>query len=83
MVLQLALIWIIVATTLVWFVRDERRLVAVKLDEAARYFAIAPQFRHVSSTGPEPVMAPRVSRGLERAQRAYLQSLVRDPRPQD
>lgn len=46
---QVALIWMIVTATLVWFIRDERRIAYAKLDRAARYFATAPQYRHVST----------------------------------
>ena len=43
---ELLAIWLIVATTVVFFIRDERRVRLERLDERARRFATAPAFRH-------------------------------------
>ena len=46
---QLLALWAIVLVTVIWFVRDERRQRAdARLARAARYYAHAPKFRHVS-----------------------------------
>ena len=58
MVWQLAAIWIIVITTLLWFIRDERRVRAVRLERQARYFAHAPQYRYVPRT-LVPIIPPK------------------------
>jgi hypothetical protein len=44
---QLIAVWAIVIATLVWFVRDERRIRDKALDRAARFYAQAPQYRYV------------------------------------
>lgn len=43
---ELAAIWAIVATAIVWFVRDERRVSRDRLDAMARLYATNPQWRH-------------------------------------
>jgi hypothetical protein len=49
MIVQLVLLWAIVVATVVWFVRDERRIKREQaLDQAARFYATAPQYRHVN-----------------------------------
>jgi hypothetical protein len=45
---QLLAIWIIVAATIVWFVRDERRAAARSLRRRAESFATNPAWRHRS-----------------------------------
>ncbi|MFC3704936.1 hypothetical protein ACFOOL_09215 [Devosia honganensis] len=45
---QVLAIWIIVAASLVWFMRDERRRRLAMLERRARHFATAPAFRHRS-----------------------------------
>lgn len=74
---QLLAMWGIVIVTIVWFVRDERRLRAdAALAKAARYYAHAPQYRHVAVD--EPVAAPaRRLGGLTSRQREYLQAFAR------
>ncbi len=48
MILQLVAIWAIVIASLAWFVRDELRLRRLaRLNRAARFYAAAPQYRHV------------------------------------
>jgi hypothetical protein len=49
---QLAAIWAIAIMTLVWLVRDERKARAGKLNQQARYFAQAPQYRYVPRSAP-------------------------------
>ena len=46
---ELLAIWAIVIATLIWFVRDERRLAAQRLEARARHFATAPAYRHQTS----------------------------------
>jgi type II secretory pathway component PulK len=49
MILHLLAIWSIVIATLVWFVHDEmRRRSQARLATAARYYAFAGEYRHVS-----------------------------------
>lgn len=71
---QILAMWGIVIGTVTWFVRDERRLRAeAKLAAAARYYAHAPKYRHVSPD--EPIAAPaRRQAGLTPAQRAFLRA---------
>jgi hypothetical protein len=73
---QLLAIWAIVLSTIVWFVRDERRLESERvLVRAARYYAHAPQFRH--ATRPEPVTLPKPRFGaIRHADRAYFQRVL-------
>ena len=44
-ILQLFSIWLIVGTTIVWFVRDEKRLYEDALSIKAMQFAKAPHYR--------------------------------------
>lgn len=70
---QLLAMWGIVIVTITWFVRDERRLRAeAALAEAARYYAHAPKYRHVTVDEPVAVPARRVG-GLTSKQREFLQ----------
>lgn len=70
--------WGIVGATMIWFIRDEKRLRAdAALERAARYYAHAPQYRHVS---PEPTELPvppayRIG-GLSDEQRTALRNLA-------
>lgn len=71
---ELLAIWGIVIATIIWFVRDERRLRAeADLERAARYYAHAPKYRHVAAkrepAPPAPVHRPG---GLSRQQREFL-----------
>jgi hypothetical protein len=71
---QLLAIWMITAATVIWFLRDERRVRAeAELTRAARYYAHAPRYRHVSAlpepTPPAPVRPPA---GLSASQREFL-----------
>ncbi|KRA47638.1 hypothetical protein [Devosia sp. Root635] len=72
-------IWGIVIATTVWFFRDERRLRAeADLKQAARYYAHAPKYRHVSvepAEAPAPAPQPRTG-GLNREQRAFIAALT-------
>lgn len=75
---QLLAIWVITIGTVVWFVRDERRLRAeARLAEAARYYAYAPQYRFGPRTiVPQPA-APKPRTGsLLRSDRAYFDQLI-------
>ncbi|QQR38939.1 hypothetical protein [Devosia rhizoryzae] len=53
---ELLAIWAIVATTVLWFVRDEKRLREERLMARARHFAVAPAYRH------QPSAAARLAR---------------------
>lgn len=77
MVWQVLAMWTIVIATITWFVRDERRLRhEAAVAQAARYYAHAPKYRHVTA---EPVLAspaPRVG-GLSAAQRKVLKGMLK------
>jgi hypothetical protein len=74
MILQLAAIWTIVLVTIVWFVRDERRLLRqTRLNQVARYLAEAPQYRHVHVES-DPV--------LKAARRSFLRHISQPASPE-
>lgn len=79
MVWQVVAMWTIVIATITWFVRDERRLRReAVLVKAARHYATAPQYRHVTVELPMDVPAPaRRVGGLSRSQRDYLETMVK------
>ena len=57
---QVVAIWVIVASTIVWFVRDERRLESEKLlARAARHHALAPRRRQIIRPVSIPLPRPR------------------------
>jgi hypothetical protein len=70
---ELLAMWAIVTATVVWFIRDERRLRAeADLKRAASYYAHAPKYRHISvEVEPEAVPQPRKG-GLSHAQRTFI-----------
>ena len=77
MVWQVVAMWVIVIVTFTWFIRDERRLRAdAALAKAARYYAHAPKYRHVTADQPVPAPASRVG-GLTEAQRRALRGMLR------
>lgn len=72
---QLLAIWAVVILAVLWFRRDEKRRRAdADLARAARYYAHAPAYRHVS---PQMQMLPPTRRtgGLSPAQRALFKRL--------
>ena len=73
---ELLAIWLIVAATIVLFIRDERRIASARLEERARSFATASAFRHRE---PPPRQAPaRPVRGdLTAIQRRFAEELRR------
>lgn len=74
---ELVAIWAIVLLTLIWFVRDERRLRAEReLAEAAGYYAHASKYRPVEARKVAPPPPPQRRGGLSPEQRAILQSLA-------
>lgn len=80
MAIELVAIWVIVVGVVIWFIRDERRLAAdAALQRAARYYAHAPKYRHVSSNPESPaVPAPRPrTGGLSADQRAFIRAYVK------
>jgi hypothetical protein len=80
MILQVVLMWAIVIGTVIWFVRDERRLrEEAEMAAAARYYAHAPQYRHVVAAAAvaTPVDAPaRRTGGLSQSQRDFLNAFA-------
>lgn len=73
---QLLAIWAIVLGTLVWFVRDERRLEADRaLARAARYYAHAPRYRAVAPQAPAPLPKPRMG-AIRHTDRAYFEQML-------
>jgi O-acetyl-ADP-ribose deacetylase (regulator of RNase III) len=78
MVWQVLAMWTIVIATITWFVRDERRVrYEAAVAKAARYYAHAPKYRHMTA---EPVAVPapaaRVG-GLSPAQRKVLKGMLK------
>ena len=76
---ELLALWMIVVGTVVWFIRDEKRLrLNADLERAARYYAHAPKYRHVTAEPAEqPVLLPRRTiGGLSAEQRAFMQSML-------
>ena len=75
---ELLAMWVIVISTLVWFIRDEKRLRAdAALQRAARYYAHAPKYRHISvePADSNTVAAPALrTGGLSPDQRAFIES---------
>ena len=70
---QLIAIWVLVAAAVAWFVRDEhRRHADAELARAARYYAHAPQFRHMGPDATAEVMPAFRQQGLLHADRAYF-----------
>ena len=74
---ELLAMWAIVIVTIIWFIRDEKRLQAeADLELAARYYAHAPKYRHVSAEPTAPPAPPsRRTGGLSREQRAFIEAL--------
>ena len=72
---QVLAMWLIVIVTVTWFVRDERRLRReAALARAARFYAHAPKYRHVT-VDEEPIAPPRPApRGLSQTQREFLEA---------
>lgn len=62
MVWQLVAIWLIVVTTFAWFVRDEKRLQHARLDQAAKFYAQAPQYKYVPRNSA-PIEPPKRKTG--------------------
>lgn len=73
---ELLAIWLIVATTIVLFIRDERRIAGERLEEQVRSFATAPAYRHRE---PPPRQAPTRPAGgdLTAIQRRFAEELRR------
>ncbi|KFC68778.1 hypothetical protein FF80_01732 [Devosia sp. LC5] len=70
---QLLAIWAIVVSTIVWFVRDERRLESERaLVRAARYYAHVPMRRQINRPEAIPLPKPRSS-AIRHSDRAYFQ----------
>ena len=71
---ELLAMWAIVIATVIWFIRDEKRLRAdAELQRAARYYAHAPKYRHVAvEPVTEPTLPPRRTGGLSSEQRAFI-----------
>lgn len=77
--MELLALWTIVVGTVIWFIRDEKRLRAeADIERAARYYAHAPKYRHVPARPTEPPAPPprRPAGGLTAEQRAFMQALL-------
>lgn len=74
---ELLAIWVIVSATVIWFIRDEKRVQAeADLERAARYYAHAPKYRHISPEPVETVTPPaRRTGGLSQEQRDFIATL--------
>ena len=71
---ELLAMWGIVIATIIWFIRDEARLRAeAELERAARYYAHAGKYRHVTAEpAAEAPMPRRPTGGLTSQQRAFI-----------
>lgn len=72
---ELLAMWAIVIVTLIWFVRDEKRLRAeADIERASRYYAHAAKYRHLTpERAAEPIPAPSLrTGGLSSEQRAFI-----------
>lgn len=75
MLIELVVLWAIVIGTVVWFVRDERRLKAEALDRAALGFARSPHARRAHTPAPAVAVAPaRRTGGLSEADRRFIKA---------
>jgi hypothetical protein len=77
MVWQVLAMWMLVVGTTVWFVRDERRLIAnAALAQAKSFNARQPRYRYQSNPAPAAAMVKPVKRSaaLTRTQREFLQA---------
>lgn len=72
---ELVAIWLIVAVTLIAFVRSEQRREMATLRSRARFYATAPSYRHQSAETPMP--QPFMPTGLSQSDRLFLQTLAR------
>ena len=73
---ELLAIWLIVATTIVLFIRDERRTALARLNERAKSFATAPAFRH-RDPPPRVIAARPVGGDLTALQRRFTEEIRR------
>lgn len=74
---ELVAIWIIVAATIVWFVRDERRQNDARLNERARAYATGSAWRHRSAgVQTRPLVDPD-QRDLTDIQRRFIEEMRR------
>lgn len=76
---ELLAIWLIVATTIVLFVRDERRIAMARLDERARSYATAPAWRHREPPPRQTAERP-FRQDLTAIQRRFAEELRRAER---
>jgi hypothetical protein len=75
---QVVAIWLVVAASSVCFFWDERRTKAAKLDQQARYFAQAPQYRYTPRVPVEIVTPEPRSGGLLRSDQAFFAGFIRE-----
>ncbi|MCP8882994.1 hypothetical protein NIM87_05745 [Devosia sp. XJ19-1] len=76
---ELAAIWLIVAATIVWFVRDEGRQRLLQLSDQARTYATASVWAHREAIVPLPVVE-RPQRTMTEVQRRFAEVLRRKGR---
>ena len=71
---ELLAMWAIVIAAIIWFIRDEKRLRAeAELQRAARYYAHAPKYRHVTvEPAAKTAPPPRRTGGLSSEQRTFI-----------
>jgi len=79
---QIIAIVLIAATTLVAFVRSEKRQKLAAMAAQARHFATAPAYRHraAGSVAPAPAYIPM---GLSPSDRMFLQSIAKTAKRPD
>ncbi|HTN60225.1 MAG TPA: hypothetical protein VL147_01565 [Devosia sp.] len=75
MILQVLAVWLIVMTTIVWFMRDEKRRRDGALSAQALAYAKAPHYRHPAPAESAPPMPIARQAGLRAADRAYFEVL--------
>ena len=71
---ELLAMWGIVVATIIWFIRDEKRLRAeAELQRAAYYYAHAPKYRHVTVERVAEAAPPqRRTGGLSSEPRTFI-----------
>jgi hypothetical protein len=73
---EILAIWLIVATAIVLFIRDERRMQFERLAERARNYATAPAWQHRDGVPPQPVRL-RPAQDLTALQRHFAEAMRR------
>lgn len=74
---EVVAIWLVVAVTLIVFVRSEKQREMAALRARARHFATAPAYRHHSLEASHAPRHPYVPMGLAASDRLFLEDLAR------